>query len=116
MKKLLIIPAILFFLLNSICFSQSGWVKISDSIPNFVITKILFTSSQIGYAGGGYYMSSTGAFLKTTNGGANWTTIQFNEHSINDFCFPNDNTGYMCSYSTIDTTSISQIKKLQMAA
>jgi len=98
MKKLLIIPAILFFLLNSICFSQSGWVRVTDSIPNLVIMSMQFTSPLKGYACGSYSTSNPGAFLRTTNGGNNWVVTQFPEYSADDLSFLDDNTGYISSW------------------
>ena len=108
MKKLfLIFVAVLF---STVSYSQTGWVKVTDSIPNLVIMSMQFTSANIGFACGSYNTTAPGAVLRTTNGGLNWIVTQFPEYSADDLCFLNDYTGYisgsgMTNYSYVLKTT-----------
>ena len=96
MKKLSFL--VLAILVSSISYSQSGWVKVTDSIPNLVIMSMQFTSANTGYACGSYGTTIPGAVLRTTNGGLNWIVTQFPEYSADDLTFLNDNTGYISAW------------------
>ncbi len=96
MKKLSFL--VLAILISSISYSQSGWVKVTDSIPNLYIMSMQFTSANTGYACGSYGTTIPGAVLRTTNGGLNWIVTQFPEYSADDLTFLNDNTGYISAW------------------
>ncbi len=97
MKKLLAV-LILILISNSYSISQSGWTRVTDSIPHLYIMSMQFTSANNGFACGSYYTSNPGAFLRTTNGGNNWIVTQFSEYSADDLSFVNDNTGYISAW------------------
>ena len=82
----------------SLLIAQSGWVRVSDSIPNLVIMSMQFTSENTGYAVGSYGTTFPGGFLRTTNAGLNWQFTNFPNYSADDICFLNDNTGYISSW------------------
>ena len=91
-----------FSLLFCNSYSQSGWVRVTDSIPNFTIGKIQFTSSNTGFAVGWYNNYLKGGFLKTTNAGTNWIRKDSVSASIFKVKFFNVNTGivtYKYSYA-----------------
>ena len=95
-KKIFIIG---FLLLFCDVYSQSGWFRVTDSIPNLYIMAIQFTSENIGYAVGSYDGICPGGVLRTTNGGLNWQFTNFPLYSADDLSFLNDNTGYISSWS-----------------
>ncbi|MFC2093668.1 WD40/YVTN/BNR-like repeat-containing protein, partial [Bacteroidota bacterium] len=103
MKKFIKITVLLliinstFIIQNS--FSQSGWIQITDSIPELEIMSMQFTSENTGYAIGSYNTTYPGGFLRTTNAGVNWQFYHFPNYSADDICFLNDNTGYISSWS-----------------
>jgi photosystem II stability/assembly factor-like uncharacterized protein len=86
-----------------------NWTQINSG-TNKKINTICFTSSTIGYLGG-----NDSLLMKTTDGGATWSNINFNginfltggEHIIN-MQFLNDNVGFITvgpysgSYGTTD--------------
>lgn len=96
MKKLSFL--ILAILMSTISYTQTGWVKVTDSIPNLYIMSMQFTSANTGYACGSYGTQIPGAVLRTTNGGLNWIVTQFPEYSADDLTFLNDNTGYISAW------------------
>jgi len=96
MKKIFFILCFSSLFLDS--HSQTGWFRVSDSIPNFQIYKIQFTSDNTGYAVGsfGYYLK--GGLLTTTNAGSNWKFDTINDYQPVDICFSSDNTGYLLNW------------------
>lgn len=96
MKKFYVV--VILFFISSVSFGQSGWTRVTDSIPNLEIMSMQFTSANTGYACGSYFTSSPGAVLKTTNGGLNWIVTQFPEYSADALSFLNDNTGYISAW------------------
>ena len=97
MKKL--ISIFLLLVASSTALSQSGWIKLTDSIPDLEIMSMQFTSENTGYAVGSYNTTYPGGFLRTTNAGVNWQFYHFPNYSADDLCFLNDNTGYISSWS-----------------
>jgi photosystem II stability/assembly factor-like uncharacterized protein len=98
MKKFLIFLLVILSSSYSESFSQTGWTRVTDSIPNLVIMSMQFTSASRGYACGSYNTTAPGSFLRTTNGGLNWQVTQFPEYSADDLTFLNDNTGYISAW------------------
>lgn len=96
MKKWIL--SVLILLISTMCYSQSYWTRVTDPIPNLVIMSMQVMSSSTCYACGSYFTSCPGAFLRTTNGGLNWTVTQFPEYSADDLCFLNDKTGYISAW------------------
>jgi len=96
MKRILTVMLLLFISNNLV--SQSYWKRVTDSIPNFTIVTIQFTSANKGFACGGYRNYSNGAFFRTTNGGSNWMVTQFPHYSPVDCSFIDDNTGYIAGW------------------
>ncbi len=99
MDKLKIISVVCILLLCTGAYSQSGWLVVSDSIPNFYLEAIQMTSANKGYACGSIVNSSSGSFLKTTNGGLNWQRTDYSTYSVDDISFLNDYTGYAIGYA-----------------
>ena len=97
MKKTIIL--FFFLTVSSTAFSQSGWIQVTDSIPNLEIMSMQFTSENTGYAVGSYNGRYPGGFLRTTNAGVSWQFSHFPNYSADDVCFLNDNTGYISSWS-----------------
>ena len=94
------IIAVVFILLTGTCiYPQSSWQVVSDSIPNFYLEAIQMTSANKGYACVSIFNSSSGSFLKTTNGGLNWQRTDYNTYSVDDISFLNDFTGYAIGYA-----------------
>ncbi|MEI7485668.1 MAG: T9SS type A sorting domain-containing protein [Ignavibacteriota bacterium] len=86
---------VLVLMMSALCFSQTYFTRVTDSIPNLVIMSMQFTSANRGYACGSYQTNFPGAFLRTTNGGVNWQVTQFTNVSVDDLTFVNENTGYL---------------------
>ncbi len=96
MKKIIFTVSFLLLYCNS--YSQSGWFRVSDSIPDLVIMSMQFTSDNTGFIVGSYGATCPGGVLKTTNAGLNWQFTNFPNFSADDVSFPNVNTGYICSW------------------
>ena len=96
MKKIFFILCFSLFFYNS--YSQTGWYRVSDSIPNFQIYKIQFTSANIGYAVGAWGCFLNGGILKTTNAGVSWRLDTISNFQPVDISFVNDNTGYLLNW------------------
>ena len=98
MKKFIfLVISVLVF--NAYSYSQTSWVRVTDSIPNMTVMSMQFTSVNTGFASCSYGTTSPGAFLRTTNAGMNWQVTQFPNYSADAISFLNDNTGYMsCWY------------------
>jgi len=89
MKKLFVILLVL--ILNSISFSQSGWVDYSTGISKS-IRGIYFINSNTGW-----FVGDTSAIFKTTNGGLNWISkpLSYVEPiALRAIKFLDNNTGY----------------------
>jgi photosystem II stability/assembly factor-like uncharacterized protein len=95
-KTVLVFLAVLF---SSIVYSQSGWVRVTDSIPNLQMYAIQFTSQSTGYASGCYNGYTPGTLFKTTNTGMNWQVTQLLNYSGDDISFLDDNTGFFVGSS-----------------
>lgn len=98
MKKFIYI-VILSFFANIV---NAQWIKIfSDA--NAAFNTLQFTDVMTGYAVGEKSVSPYDASVyKTTNSGNNWVYLAFNvpgRPPVNDLCFINANTGYMCGES-----------------
>ena len=93
MKKIILL--FLLLVLSSTALSQSGWIQITDSIPDLEIMSMQFTSENTGYAVGSYNTTYPGGFLRTTNAGVNWHFYHFPNYSADDLSFLNNNTGYI---------------------
>lgn len=90
------ITKILFFalmLLNSIIYSQTGWVMQTSPAAQ-ELHDVFFVNQNTGWAVGRF--NAGGMIIKTTNGGSNWFT-QFNAaNELLSSHFINDNTGWAC--------------------
>ncbi|MCK9280523.1 MAG: T9SS type A sorting domain-containing protein [Melioribacteraceae bacterium] len=64
------------------------------------LTNIFFTSKNVGYAAGGYYL------YKTTDAGNSWTNIYTNFGDIFDIYFINDSIGWiLCQFGNVKKTT-----------
>ncbi len=80
-------------LLQSLTFSQNGWVLQNSGINKFICSSY-FVNDFIGYAG-----SSGGDILKTINGGIQWFSVYSNpEYSIDDVFFIYSNIGWAVGF------------------
>lgn len=97
MKKLILFVSLLFITSNS--YSQTGWYRVTDSIPNFRILTIQMVSPYTGYAVGCYNNYLKGIFFKTTNSGLNWHADTIYNYQPVDLFFLNYNTGYIANWN-----------------
>lgn len=98
MKATVYIGIILFLLIGIRSFSQSKWTKVTETDNNLILTQIQFTSELTGYSSGYYSNTSSGAIMRTTNGGLNWEKSRFNGFQITDLNFVNNNTGFFTGW------------------
>jgi photosystem II stability/assembly factor-like uncharacterized protein len=96
---------VLFFFYYSLFitnYSLSQWVK-QFTDANAYFSTIQFLNNVTGYAVGEKSVSPYDAVMyKTTNSGSNWVTLTFGvtgRPPINDLCFTDVNTGYVCGSS-----------------
>jgi photosystem II stability/assembly factor-like uncharacterized protein len=101
MRKSYVLLLILVFVNCS--YSQSGWVWQNPYPQGEYLRKIFMVNSYTGYVIGGNRFDRDGAaFLKTTNGGENWTNINsFKNTVLISVYFANCDTGWVCGYSAI---------------
>ncbi len=82
------------------------WTHVFDSgsdnaYPALVYTEIQFIDSNTGYCAGGksYDGVSIGNILKTTNGGENWYSLNFETSQITAFYFFDASIGYIFNFN-----------------
>jgi photosystem II stability/assembly factor-like uncharacterized protein len=90
--------------------SGSNWInQIKDSVRIINFSKIKFFDGNTGYALGGCNSPNRTLFFKTTNGGINWDSLVIpNSGKYNSMYFLNVSTGWICGYSSGDTSAISK--------
>ncbi len=106
MKTVKSVMIIALISLSGLAYSQSGWIKVTDSVHYLWPETVQMTSINTGYACGWYYyyknasafVLPSGAFFKTTNGGQNWQRTDNETKTLDDICFLNDLTGYMIAW------------------
>ncbi len=78
-----------------------NWINVY-SITNVILNSLTFVNSITGYVCG-----DSGTVLKTTDGGNNWSNINYGNINQNSVKFLNTNTGYICGSigSIIKTTN-----------
>ena len=87
--KTIISSLITVLLVNFASFAQSGWIQQTSSTTR-TLNDVFFIDSQ-----NGWIVADSGTFLKTTNGGVNWTvqSLPFYRPLYTVF-FMNENVGY----------------------
>lgn len=86
MKNIIILTA---FLLTANVFSQGGWFPLQSGETAYILS-IQFIDAQTGY-----YISTSNACFKTTNGGAQWNLVEIFASEISEVKFVNSATGYI---------------------
>lgn len=87
MRKLFLV---LIILVCNLAFAQQGWFLQSSPTTNS-LSDVFFINPQTGWACG-----VAGTIIKTTNGGANWTSITpFTTNNLNAIRFSDANIGYV---------------------
>ena len=102
MKNLTIYFVLIYFLIISNCYTQSGWVW-QNPIPSAEnIVDVKFVNSQTGYA-----IGYSGNFQKTTNAGLNWFLISPGDNisGIMIFSFDENNLIIACDSGRILKTT-----------
>jgi hypothetical protein len=81
---------------NCATYSQSGWFQQNSGI-NQPISKISFIDPNTGWcsSSGGFMFSTWGYFIRTTNGGQNWSTVINGGIAFSSFYFIDYNTGWL---------------------
>jgi photosystem II stability/assembly factor-like uncharacterized protein len=82
-----LILIILLFMINQL--AQAQWSQQANGNLT-TMTGVYFVNASTGFA-----VSSSGKYLKTTNGGSNWTTSTYTSSDLKAVYFINENTGYM---------------------
>jgi len=96
------IAVLLFLLLVSVKVnSQGGWYPLQSGETEHIIS-IQFIDAQTGY-----YISTSNACFRTTNGGAQWNLVEIFSSGISDMKFLNAATGYVtaCGGNVYRTTN-----------
>src|SRR4030095_671529 len=77
--------------------SGNSWVLQNTGITSFPISDICFINKRLGWAVANDFLFTGTVILKTTNGGANWTSSRFPDTSIvfNTISFLDSLTGFM---------------------
>lgn len=82
-------------------YSQSGWFPLSSG------TYSNLYSCSFSDVNTGYVVGDAGIFLKTTNGGINWSINTYiADGYLRSVCFINTNTGYICGDSAYSSDFI----------
>jgi photosystem II stability/assembly factor-like uncharacterized protein len=86
---------------------QTGWVK-QTSVTNLPLNKVFFSDDNHGWISGGYQNENDfqKILLKTTNGGATWTTVPNIPYLFRDIAFMDNNLGWAIGYTQIGTGGI----------
>ena len=92
MKKIILTIFVMLLISAGNLFSQTGWYSLSTGSSSY-LTSLYFIDVNTGYIGG-----NNGFLSKTTNGGANWTTLTSGISSgfVRSIFFSDVNTGYIC--------------------
>ncbi len=96
MKNLIL----LLLLFCNVSFSQSGWYWANPLPQGNNLTKVIFTNENTGFSVG-----ENGVFLRTTNGGVNWTSSRITPLRINSMYFIDSYTGYISASARILKTT-----------
>ncbi len=90
--------------------SGLNWsIQFKDTVTQLSLSKIIFLNENTGYAIGRGNSPIQTKFFKTTNGGANWNILTFNNRDKGySMCFLNVNTGWICGSWWGDSASISR--------
>ncbi|MCE1166414.1 MAG: YCF48-related protein, partial [Bacteroidetes bacterium] len=84
------ISGILLLILTSNSFGQGGWSWYNPLPQGNNLRSVMFIDSNTGFCFGDH-----GTFLRTTNGGINWSVHQITKFQISSMDFINDQTGYI---------------------
>ncbi len=87
--KTIISSLITVLLINIASFAQSGWIQQTSNTTR-TLNDVFFIDPQKGWI-----VADSGTFLKTTNGGVNWTVQSLPFYRpLNTVFFINENVGY----------------------
>lgn len=80
---------------------QIGWVK-QTSVTDLPLNKVFFLDDNHGWIIGGYQNDNDfqKIFLRTTNGGTNWTTVPNIPFLFRDIAFVDNNFGWAIGYDS----------------
>ncbi|MFZ4591422.1 MAG: YCF48-related protein [Ignavibacteria bacterium] len=95
MKKIILILVLFTAMFSTILYSQPTWfLQNSGYNTSGALTDVYFINQNTGWICG-----QSGMISKTSNGGANWITIQNDNNNHNSIYFLNNNTGWVTDNS-----------------